>query len=117
MAPSTDASTSGRDPFSKSRPNPLGISTTIWVLPLLRRRSPSAAEVIGDCTEKYREPEKPSSNCRLSGVLSWSNAAICKFSISKEIPYPKANIRMIGPKTAKASRIGSRKSSTVSRRA
>ena len=38
MAPSTDASTSGRLPFSKSRPKPLGISTTICVLPL--RQSP-----------------------------------------------------------------------------
>ena len=58
MAPSTVASTSGRAPLSRSRPKPLGTSTTICVLPLRRRRSACAADWIGGCTEKYREPLK-----------------------------------------------------------
>ena len=69
MAPSTDRVDFRPAPFSKSRPKPLGTSTTICVLPLRSRRSASAADVIGGCTEKYREPEKPSSSCRLCGVL------------------------------------------------
>ena len=118
MAPSIVASTSGLRPFRRSRPKPVGISTTTCVSPLLKRRSASSA---GGDRRLHREIARALETLKqLVGFPAYCpdrTPPNCRFSMSNEMPKPKAGIRMIGPTKAKASRIGSRSSSTVSRRA
>ena len=116
LAPSTTAETSGLASRLKLRPNSVGISIASEMSFARNLSSISRWLRSGRWGRNDGELSNSARYARLSGVWSRSRAAKRMFSTSVVIPNPNASIRTNEPTNANASRTGSRRISSVSRR-